>query len=73
LNVLGLSLAGVVVPLVAFSTGPSAGLSAALGLSSLGLSSSEKFFFNHLDGKHMADNEVVGEGEGRFEGVLGGF
>jgi len=33
-------------------------------LAGFGLSSSEKFFFNHLDGKHMAGIESTGEGEG---------
>ena len=34
----------------------------------VGLSSSEKFFFNHLDGKHMAGIELgEEEGDGRRE------
>jgi len=68
LRVLGPSFVEAVVPLIADLLAV-AGFSAALaGFSSAfvgvgpgasGLSSSEKFFFNHLDGKHMAGVEVV--------------
>lgn len=61
---------GMVVPLVA---GLAAGLAVDLlaGFSAvsadwepeaLGLSSSEKLLFNHLDGKHMPGTELVEEG-----------
>ena len=53
------------VPLVAGSSADLlAGCSVAfvdLELEALGLSSSEKLFFNHLDGKHMAGIESEGE------------
>ena len=60
------------VPLVAgLPAGLSAGFSGALVDSepeALGLSSSEKFFFNHLDGKHMAG---IGLAEEEGEGLEG--
>lgn len=64
------------VPLVAGSSADLlAGSSVAfvdLELEASGLSSSEKFFFNHLDGKHIAGIELVGEdGEGGGGGGKG--
>lgn len=61
-----------VVPLGAgLSAGLLVGFSAVLAGSepeALGLSSSEKFFFNHLDGKHMVGIGLAeGEGEKRRE------
>ena len=54
----------LVVDLVA---GSAAGLLVDLGWEALGLSSSEKFFFSHLDGKHVVGQWRRGWGEpGRF-------
>ena len=66
------TVVGVVVPLVVgLATGLAVDLLAGFSTVSadwepeaLGLSSSEKLLFNHLDGKHMTGTELVEEGSG---------